>query len=452
MTKNMTEGNPARLIFFFALPLVAGNMMQQLYAFVDTLIVGRFLGVNALAAVGCTGSLMFLTLGFIMGFCTGVTICTGQRFGAGDRRGVRQSAAACILLGAAVALTLTAIVLPLTWTLLILMETPPEIIDGAYDFISIIFAGLVIFLLLYLQNCLVRALGDSKTPTILLAVTLAINVALEPVAILVLGWGIPGAALATVFSQGIGALLFWIYIRRRVPALHTSWSDWKPNISVLMAHLRMGLPMAFQSSVIAIGAIIVQVALNNLGALPIAAYAATQKIDAVALMPMLSFGYAMAAYTAQNYGAQKYERIRMGVHACLKMSIAFAVGIGVLLIAFGTFFLELFVGADAAGAEEVIAYGHTYLIVTGSTYTILALLLVYRNVLQGLGQSVIPTIAGVMELIMRAAAAIFLCRSLGFLGACMAHPLAWIGAAIPVVIAYFWTERTLRQVPQKISA
>ena len=444
MTKNMTEGDPTRLIFFFALPLVAGNMMQQLYSFVDTLIVGRFLGVNALAAVGCTGSLMFLTLGFIMGFCTGVTIYTGQRFGAGDRRGVRQSAAACILLGVAVTLTLTAIVLPLTHTLLVLMETPPEIIDGAYDFISIIFAGLIIFLLLYMQNCLIRALGDSKMPTILLAVTLAINVALEPIAILVLGWGIPGAALATVFSQGIGALLFWIYIRRRVPALHTRLSDWKPNTSVLMAHLHMGLPMAFQSSVIAIGAIILQVALNNLGALPVAAYAATQKIDAVAVMPMLSFGYAMAAYTAQNYGAQKYERIRIGVRACLKMSMAFAVGIGVLLIAFGTFFLELFVGADAAGAAEVITYGHTYLIVNGSCYVILALLLVYRNILQGLRQSVVPTIAGAMELIMRAGAALLLCAPLGFLGACLANPLAWIGAAIPVVIAYFWTEKTLR--------
>ena len=175
MTKNMTEGEPARLIFFFALPLVAGNMMQQLYAFIDTLIVGRFLGVNALAAVGCTGSLMFLTLGFIMGFCTGVTIYTGQRFGAGDHAGVRQSAAACILLGVALVLTLTAIVLPLTRTLLILMETPSEIMDGAYDFISIVFAGLVIFLLLYLQNCLIRALGDSKMPTILLAVTLGID-------------------------------------------------------------------------------------------------------------------------------------------------------------------------------------------------------------------------------------------------------------------------------------
>ena len=445
MTKNLTEGDPARLIFFFALPLIAGNMMQQLYAFIDTLIVGRFLGVHALAAVGCTGSLMFLTLGFIMGLCTGVTIYTGQRFGAGDAAGVRQSVAACVLIGTLTVLALTAIILPLTRPLLMLMETPPEIMDGAYDFISIVFAGLIIFLLLYLQNCLIRALGDSKTPTVFLGITLALNVALEPVAILVLGWGIPGAALATVASQAIGALVFFIYIRRRVPALHTRWADWRPSGAVLTAHLRMGLPMAFQSSVIAIGAIIVQVALNNLGALPVAAYAATQKIDAVAVMPMLSFGYAMAAYTAQNYGAQKYERIRMGVRACLKMSMAFAVGIGILLIAFGTFFLELFVGADAAGAEEVIAYGHTYLLVTGSTYTILALLLVYRNVLQGLGQSVIPTIAGVMELIMRAVAAIFLCSSLGFLGACMAYPLAWIGAGIPVVLAYFWTEKTLRQ-------
>ena len=444
MTKNLTEGDPARLIFFFALPLVAGNMMQQLYAFIDTLIVGRFLGVNALAAVGCTGSLMFLTLGFIMGFCTGVTIYTGQRFGAGDAQGVRRSAAACVVLGILAVLTLTAIILPLTRSLLLLMETPAEIIDGAQDFISIVFAGLTIFLVLYLQNCLIRSLGDSTTPTIFLAVTLAINVALEPVAILVLGWGIPGAALATVFSQAIGAVLFFVYIWRRVPALHTRWTDWKPDRAVLMAHLRMGLPMAFQASVIAFGAIILQVALNNLGAIPVAAYAATQKIDAVAVMPMLSFGYALAAYTAQNYGAQKYERIRMGVCACLKMSMAFAVGIGALLIAFGSHVLALFVGADAAGAEEVIAYGETFLLVNGSTYVILALLLVYRNVLQGLGQSVIPTIAGAMELLMRAAAAIFLCTYLGFFGACLANPLAWIGAAVPVVLAYLWTEKILR--------
>ena len=444
MTKNLTEGDPARLIFFFALPLVAGNMMQQLYAFIDTLIVGRFLGVNALAAVGCTGSLMFLTLGFIMGFCTGVTIYTGQRFGAGDAQGVRRSAAACVVLGILAVLTLTAIILPLTRSLLLLMETPAEIIDGAQDFISIVFAGLTIFLVLYLQNCLIRSLGDSTTPTIFLAVTLAINVALEPVAILVLGWGIPGAALATVFSQAIGAVLFFVYIWRRVPALHTRWTDWKPDRVVLMAHLRMGLPMAFQASVIAFGAIILQVALNNLGAISVAAYAATQKIDAVAVMPMLSFGYALAAYTAQNYGAQKYERIRMGVRACLKMSMAFAVGIGALLIAFGSHVLALFVGADAAGAEEVIAYGETFLLVNGSTYVILALLLVYRNVLQGLGQSVIPTIAGAMELLMRAAAAIFLCTYLGFFGACLANPLAWIGAAVPVVLAYLWTEKTLR--------
>ena len=444
MMKNLTSGSPARLIFFFALPLIAGNMMQQLYSFVDTLIVGRFLGVNALASVGCTGSLMFLALGFVMGFCTGITIYTGQRFGAMDADGVRRSAAACVLLGVLTALILTAILLPLTRTLLVLMETPPEILEGAEDFIFIIFAGLVIFLLLYLQNCLVRALGDSMTPTILLGITLAVNVALEPIAILVLDLGIPGAAGATVLSQAIGALLFYIYIRQRIPTLCPAWQDWKLDAALLAAHLRMGLPMGLQSSVIALGAIILQVALNNLGALPVAAYAATQKIDAVAVMPMLSFGYAMAAYTAQNYGAQQYARIRAGVHACLKMSVAFAVAVGILLIAFGTYLLALFVGADAQGADEVIAYGQTFLLVNGSAYIILAVLLVYRNVLQGLGQSVVPTIAGAMELMMRAGAALLLCAHLGFLGACLANPLAWIGAAVPVAIAYFWTEKTLR--------
>lgn len=444
MTKNMTAGDPARLIFFFALPLIAGNMMQQLYSFVDTLIVGRFLGVNALAAVGCTGSLMFLALGFIMGFCTGITIYTGQRFGADDAAGVRRSAATCILLGMLTALLLTAFVFPLTRPLLILMETPPEILEGAVDFLSIIFAGLMVFLLLYLQNCLIRALGDSTTPTVILGITLAINVVLEPIAILVLDLGIPGAASATVAAQAIGMLVFFLYIRRRIPALCPVWQDFKPDASLLAAHLRLGLPMGLQSSVIALGAIILQVVLNNLGALPVAAYAATQKIDAVAVMPMLSFGYAMAAYTAQNYGAQQYARIHAGVHACLKMSAAFAVAIGILLIAFGTHLLALFVGADAQGAEEVIAYGQTFLTVNGSTYIILAVLLVYRNVLQGLGQSVVPTIAGAMELVMRAGAAIFLCAHLGFLGACLANPLAWIGAGIPVVIAYFWTEKTLR--------
>ena len=324
------------------------------------------------------------------------------------------------------------------------METPSEILDGAVDFLSIIFAGLMVFLLLYLQNCLIRALGDSTTPTVILGITLAINVVLEPIAILVLDLGIPGAAGATVAAQAIGMLVFFLYIRRRIPALCPVWQDFKPDASLLAAHLRLGLPMGLQSSVIALGAIILQVALNNLGALPVAAYAATQKIDAVAVMPMLSFGYAMAAYTAQNYGAQQYERIRAGVHACLKMSAAFAVAIGILLIAFGTHLLALFVGADAQGAEEVIAYGQTFLTVNGSTYIILAVLLVYRNVLQGLGQSVVPTIAGAMELVMRAGAAIFLCAHLGFLGACLANPLAWIGAGIPVVIAYFWTEKTLR--------
>ena len=378
-----------------------------------------------------------------MGFCVGITICTGQRFGAEDMDGVRRSTAACIILGMVATLLLTAIVLPLTRPMLVLMETPVEIIDGAQDFITVIFAGLIISLFLYLQNCLVRALGDSKIPTVMLGIALFLNIVLEPIAILVLGWGIPGAALATVISQGLGALIFFAYIRRRISVLHVRRSDFCLDRALLWEHLRVGLPMGFQGTVIAIGAVILQIALNNLGAVAVAAYAASQKIDAVAVMPMLSFGYAMAAYTAQNYGAQKYDRIRAGVRACLKLSMGFAVLIGALLIAFGTHILALFIEGDAA-ASDVIAYGHMFLIVNGSCYLILALLLVYRNVLQGLGQSVMPTVAGAMELLMRAGAAIFLCAQFGFLGACFANPLAWIGAGVPVVIAYYWTQKTLQ--------
>ena len=201
MTKNLTEGSPARLILMFTLPLIAGNIFQQLYAFVDTLIVGRFLGVEALAAVGCTGSLMFLMLGFVIGFSTGITIYTGQRYGAKDYAGVRQSAAACAVLS-----FLEAVVL----------QTPPEILEGAYSFISIVFGGIVMFVCLQTQTNLLRALGDSRMPTVILATALIINIILEPIAILVLGWGIPGAALATIVD------LLSVHLQKGAGAPHVS--------------------------------------------------------------------------------------------------------------------------------------------------------------------------------------------------------------------------------------
>ena len=377
MTKNLTEGSPAKLIFFFTMPLIAGNIFQQLYAFVDTLIVGRFLGVNALAAVGCTGALMFLMLGFVIGFSTGLSIYTGQRFGARDEEGVRKSAAACAVL---------------------------------YSFISLVYAGIGLFVFYQTQTNLIRALGDSKTPTVLLACGLTLNIIFEPIAILVFGWGIPGAALATLASQVCGNLLCLFFILRKVPALRTHRKDWCPDFKLYWEHLRIALPMGFQSSIIAIGAVILQVALNDLGPTAVAAYAAAQKIESIAMMPMMSFGIAMSAYTAQNYGARKFERIGEGVRKCCYMSVTFAVLAGAGLIFFGPSLMHLFVGD---GAQQVIDFGHEYLIVNGSCYWILSFLFIFRYTLQGLGQSVVPTIAGIMELLMRTAAALFLCGWLG---------------------------------------
>ena len=333
--KDLTEGEPAKLIFLFTLPLIAGNIFQQLYGFVDTLIVGRFLGVNALAAVGCTGSLMFLMLGFVMGLTSGLSIYTGQRFGAKDEVGIRQSVVACTIISLISSLILTILGVTFCKNLLVLMDTPPEIMDGAYSFISIIYGGMIGFVMLQMQTNIVRALGDSKMPTVIQAATLTINIILEPIAIIGLNGGIPGAALATIFSLILGNIICFIYIKKKVPILHTSREDWTFDKKVLWEHLRIGLPMGFQSSIIAIGAVVLQGALNGLGATAVAATSAAMRVDSIAVMPMMSFGVAMAAYTAQNYGARKFARITEGVKKCIYMSCSFSVVVAAFIIAFG---------------------------------------------------------------------------------------------------------------------
>lgn len=442
MTKSMTEGSPAKLILFFTLPLLAGNIFQQLYAFVDTLIVGRFLGVQALAAVGCTGSLMFLMLGFVVGLTSGLSIYTGQRFGAEDYDGVRRSVVSCTIISLAVSVILTVLGVYGCRALLFVMRTPPEILDGAYEFISIIYGGVVIFIFLNMLTNIVRALGDSKTPTYIMAVGLTINIILEPLAIVVLEWGIPGAAIATLISQFIGCMITLAYILKKLPILHTRREDWRWDSENIKAHLKIGLPMGFQTIIIAAGAIILQVSLNRLGPTAVAAFAAAQKIDVIAMMPMMSFGLAMAAYTAQNYGARKFARIEEGVKKCIYMSGGFSLFAGAFVILLGTDIMYLFVGK---GQEEVIALGREYLITVGLSFWILALLFIYRFTLQGLGKSTVPTFAGVMELIMRAVAAIWLVDMWGFTGACLANPMAWLGSCLPLAVAFYYTRRKLRR-------
>ena len=439
--KDLTVGEPARLILFFTLPLLAGNVFQQLFGFVDTLIVGRFLGVEALAAVGCTGPLMFLMLGFIGGMTSGFSICTGQSFGAKDFDGVRKSAALCVALSLAASVVLTIVGVAGCRELLIAMNTPPEILDGAYSFISIIYGGVVMFVFLQMLTNLIRALGDSKMPTVIQATTLVINILLEPVAIIWLGLGIPGSAAATIVALTIGNFLCLVYIKLRVPYLHVRREDFSFDREFLLEHVRIGLPMGFQSSIIAIGAVVLQIALNGLGSVAVASFAAAHRVDGIAVMPMMSFGVAMAAYTAQNFGAKKFDRIVEGVKKCIAMALALCVLIAAFNIYCGGAIIALFVGENET---QVIEYGQLFLIITGLSYWALALLFILRFTLQGLGQSFVPTVAGVVELVMRVAAALILVDWLGYLGACLASPLAWVGGLIPLAISFWFTARRLR--------
>ncbi len=440
MVKDLTTGSPAKLILMFTLPLIVGNVFQQLYLLSDTLIVGRLLGVSALAAVGCSGCLMFFMIGFVIGFTTGLSICTGQRFGARDEIGMRQSAAACTVLSILFTIIITAIGVMMVRPVLIFLQTPPEVLDMACTFLTVIYMGIGATMMFNVSSNLIRALGDSSTPLYFLILGCVLNIILEVLFIAVFDWGIKGAGFATVMAQLINGSCCVYYIKKKIPLLHFSRSDLKISRSVAWQHLRVALPMGFQASIIAIGAIILQVPLNNLGEVAVAAYAAAQKIDMIAVMPLMSFGMAMAAYTAQNYGAGRIDRIKSGVNKCILMSGSFSIFIGIFNVLMGPQLVRLFVGA---GQEQVVSYGHTYLIVNGSCYLILSLLFIYRFTLQGLGQSVVPTFAGIMELVMRAAAGLFLVDMFGYIGACWANPMAWIGSCVPLMITFYMTRKSL---------
>lgn len=447
MTRDITKGSPAKVIIFFTIPLLIGNVFQQFYSMADTLIVGRTIGVKALAAVGCSGSIIFLIIGFAQGLTAGFSIITAQCFGANDEQGVKHSFAASIILSLLITIVLTIISVMFTMPILKLMHTPKEIINDAYNFLIIIFFGIMVSMLFNLFSNIIRALGNSRTPLIYLIIASILNIILDFIFILKFSMGVRGAAFATTIAQGISALLCLIYIIRKVPILKLNKNDWHLTSKILLEHLRLGLPMGFQASIIAIGSIILQFALNNLGETSVAAYTAAQKIDILAIQPMMSFGITMATYVAQNYGAGKIERIRTGIKQCSMMSVGFSIVVGTFNILAGHFMIELFVGNNQ---PKVVSLAQIYLNINGSMYFILALLFICRYSLQGLGQSFAPTVAGVMELFMRTFAAIVLSKYLGFAGVSAANPLAWIGSCTPLFIAYYITTKKMFKVNDKI--
>lgn len=439
--KELTRGNPAKLIFLFTIPLLIGNVFQQFYNMIDMIIVGQTLGKNALAAVGATGSIAFLIIGFAQGLTSGLAIITAQRFGAQDYRGVKRSFATSILISGCVTIILTLLSLLFIRPILTLMQTPAEIMEQSLTFISIILAGIFASMAFNLLSNMTRALGDSRTPLFFLIIAVIANVILDLLFIIVFHMGVAGAAFATVIAQVFASLLCLLYIYKKIPQLQLRKKDFHVSKSEIRTHLNVGLPMGFQASIIAIGAIVLQAALNSLGTDAVAAQAAAGRIDQFATQPMMSFGVTMATFTAQNYGAKEYRRILTGVKQGLLMSGAFSILAGFVLITFSRQLISLFVSQEET---QVFELAQTYFNINGSMYWILAILFIIRYTLQGLGQSVVPTIAGIMELIMRSFAAIILTGLFGYAGAAAASPLAWIGSVVVLLYSYIKAVKELK--------
>lgn len=453
MTKDMTAGSPAKLILFFSIPLLIGNIFQQFYSMADTIIVGRFVGVQALAAVGSTGSLSFLIMGFVMGICGGFSVIIAQKFGANDEDGVRKSAATSIILCLIITIILTIISVVSAKPLLHLMNTPDDIIGDATTYITIIYAGTFATIFYNMISSILRALGDSKTPLYFLIVSSILNVVLDLIFIINFSMGANGAAYATVISQAVSGLLCLIYTRKKYKILRLQKKDWIFDKRFAFKHLKIGIPMALQFSITAIGVMVLQSALNSFGSTIIAAYTASSKVEQLVTQPAITFGVTMATYSGQNLGAGKIDRIKEGVKKCTIISLIFSIIAGIVVVFFGKYFIELFISGDQA---NVIGYAQQYLHIIALFFPILSLLFIYRNTLQGIGDAFVPMMAGACELLARFVVAFTLPVLLGYTGICLASPLAWIAATIPLSITYFkrinkmLDEKKLDQIQQII--
>ena len=434
MTNDMTKGNPVKLILLFSIPLLIGNVFQQFYSMVDTIIVGRFVGVDALAAVGATGSMVFLVNGFATGLTSGFAVLVSQKFGAKDENGLRKAVASAVTLTVISVIVVTLVSLIGAKPLLKLMNTPENIMGDAHTYIKIIYGGVVATVAYNLIASILRALGDSKTPLYFLIVSSVLNVILDLVFIINFKMGVAGAAYATIISQGVSAILCLIYTYKRFTILRLKKEDFNVKRKYYHKHLKIGIPMALQFSITSIGIMTVQGALNVFGSTVIASYTAASKALQLVMQPAITFGVTMATYCGQNLGAKEYGRIKEGVKECTKISIITSIIAGAVLMFLGKYFVMMFISNPDA---EVLKYAQQVLDISAIFFIPLGLIFIYRNALQGIGDSFVPMMAGVYELVARAIVAFTLPRYLYFIGICLADPVAWFAAVIPLGITYF---------------
>ncbi|MDR2481184.1 MAG: MATE family efflux transporter [Spirochaetaceae bacterium] len=445
MTKNLTSGTPGIVILAFAVPLIIGNAFQQLYSLADAYIVGHIIGAAGIAEVVSTGSLQFLILGFLMGITSGASILTAQRFGAADFAGVRRSFVVSIIICVLITILLMIVSILTARPLLKLLNTPETIFEGSYVYFVIVLWGMPALLLFNLLSNVMRAVGDSKTPLYFLIVACILNIVLDYAFLLILNAGVAGAAAASVISQLVSGLLCIPAIIKKLPVLRITREDWRLDAQEFIDHIKIALPVGFQWSIIAIGAVAVSFSLNGLGYEAVAAFSIGQRIDQFAGMPLGSYGQAITTFAAQNYGARKFSRIRTGALQGGVIAVLFTILTGAVFFFAGDkvaalFFLE----ENETAAAASIELAHLYLKVIGCFFVLLALLYTFRQTIQGTGNALIPTVSGIIELFMRTFAALVLTTYFGYIGLCFASPLAFAGALIPLSIGMFVVFKKLR--------
>lgn len=434
--KDMTKGNPVKLILAFAIPVLLGNVFQQFYTMADTMMVGRILGVSSLAAMGASTSLANLVIGFASGIAMGSSIMIAQYYGAKDEEGMRHACAGCVRICVISAIMMTMIALMVKKPCLQLLQTPSSILTMADQYLLILYGGLFITMLYNMFASMLRSIGDSKTPLYFLIIASITNVLLDYIFIAIFSWGIAGAGIATVIAQALSVVLCFLYIRKKYPIFIVKPQDYHVEKAIYQRQISMGISMGLMNSIVSLGTVILQSAVNALGETVIAAQTAARKIVEMLMQPLISIAIADTTFVSQNLGAKQYHRIREGMKKSIAISFVWVMIVIFLSYTCIEVLLTLLVDADQ---EEVISLAAFYTRIMSLFYFVLAVLFIYRNGLQGLGNGKIPIVSSTIEMITKTAATFMLIPYTGYLGVALAEPIAWCLMA-PVLCYFFYKD------------
>ncbi len=447
--KEMTSGASFPLILNFTLPLLLGNLLQQTYSLMDAAIVGKYLGINALASVGASTSVVFLILGFCTGCCSGFSIPVAQKFGARDYVTMRRFISVSLKISGVMSVALAIITSLLCAFILRTMQTPENIFDGAYIYLLITFIGIPCTFYYNLLSGIIRALGDSKTPFWFLLLSAVLNIILDLFCIIVLGWGVAGAAIATVFSQGVSSVLCYIYMNRKYEILKTTPSERRFRSDIARQLLGIGVPMGLQFSITAIGSIMLQSSNNALGTACVAAFTAAMRIKMFFMCALDSLGIAMATYSGQNYGAGKPVRIWQGIKSSYVMMMVYVAAINIVIWCFAEKFALLFIDPSET---EVIKDTALFLHINLSFFPLLGSLIILRYTIQGAGYTKLAMFSGVSEMVARIMVSLVVVPLFGYLGVCYGDPTAWLFANLFLTPAFIYVYRRLKLIARPEAA